>query len=68
MEKTVPAKLSAQLPEQLALPLEQAVPPSPEKKDAHPREMWTTMGPQSRTLVKERWIRVMREVASDARD
>jgi hypothetical protein len=71
MEKTAQATLSAKLPEQLALPLEETIPPTEEKdaqRDAHPREVWTTLGPENRTLVKERWTRVMREVACDARD
>jgi hypothetical protein len=67
MEKTIPTKLPAELPEQLALPLEEPVPPT-EESEAHPREVWTTLEPRSRASVKERWVRVMREAASDARN
>lgn len=62
MPKTVPP---AKSPEQLALPLEEPVSPT-EGRDAHPWEVWLTLGPESRASVKERWTRVMREVASDA--
>jgi hypothetical protein len=68
MEKTVPARLSAEPSEQLTLPLEESTPANTETKDVRPRRVWRTLGPKSRTSVKERWVRVMREVASDARD
>jgi len=67
MEKTAPPKLSKKLPEQLALPLAEPAPP-PGHRDTHPREAWTTLGPQGRASVKERWVRVMREAVSDARN
>lgn len=65
MEKTTPA---AKLPEQLALPLEESVPPSTETKGVRPREAWTTLKPWSKASVKERWAAVMREAVCDARD
>jgi len=63
MEKTAPPKL----PEQLALPLAEPVAPTGHR-DTRPREAWTTLGPQGRASVKERWVRVMQEAASDAPD
>jgi hypothetical protein len=64
MEKTVPAKL----PEQLAFPLEEPTPPKPETGKDRPQGVWRTLRPKSRASVKERWVAVMREVASDARE
>ena len=64
MGKTAPAKL----PHQLALPLEEPTPPNLERKDVRPRGVWLTLEPQSRASVKKRWVRVMRDVVSDARD
>jgi hypothetical protein len=64
MEKTAPPKL----PEQLALPFEEPVPPTEERDVVRPRQVWTTLGPRSRASAKERWVAVMREVAPDARN
>lgn len=68
MERTIPAKPLVKLPEQLALPLEEGAPPSAETEDVGPRGVWETLGPKSRASVERRWVRVMREVAYDARD
>ena len=63
----MPPKIAPPSPMQLALPLEEPILPTT-KKDARPREVWHTLGSATRTLVKDRWLAVMREVASDARD
>jgi hypothetical protein len=69
MEKSAPGKHpAAKHPEQLALPLEESTPPTPERKDVCPWEVWRTLETRSRASVKERWVRVMREAASNARD
>jgi hypothetical protein len=69
MEKTAPPKLSKKLPEQLALPLAEPAAASPTgHRETHPRQAWTTLGPQGRASVKERWVRVMREAVRDARN
>jgi hypothetical protein len=47
MEKSAPEKYPAKHPEQLALPLEESTPPTPERKDSpvrgkHLRDLCTT--------------------------
>lgn len=68
MQKATPAKHLVEPPEQLALPLEEPTPPSAEAKDVRPMGVWRTLETKSRASAKERWAKVMREVAYDARD